>query len=654
MRWLELSIEADVEAVEAVSEILGRVADGTAVHPTRLIRDPNDELAAAADPAAPFIVTAHLADGPDAAASVESTERALWHLQAFGLRPLGSLRVRPVDDADWTDTWKEHYVTQRIGRVVIAPSWATGGAGATRRRGHHPRSGDGVRDGPPPDHPRLPRAAPAGRADARRGAGRRMRVRRAHPGCPAAGSATRRGARHRPAGGRGDTRERPAQRRRRCDRGSPWHARPRRRAVRARPGESRGGGARGAGAAPRRSRCTWWRPARQRHHRTACRRGDRGHGPLPASASPSDGTMASGSVCAWRVRGDAPSLLRPTRPHAGRAVSQCPSRSSARSAPCCACGMAIELVLLPGDGSEALCSLESGDCVVRERRLTAAEPSHRLTIVQALLKGDALEQVIRRGTEVGVASFELVVTERCVARDINPQRLERLRTIAREAAEQSERGIVPTVDAPGRPRADARAGVGAAPASGRPRRGSARWSRRSTLVIGPEGGFTPAEVEEARRAGARLAGLGPRILRSRDGRPGRGRGGVVADGRLRLGSRHDRTRSELPVLPHRGGRDPVGTAARGRPGRRVSRREPAGTDARPGDPARATSHRTRRSATTTASCSPQLFGALRRVAEDGGISDYRVVTNVGAGAGQSVFHLHVHLLGGRPMGWPPG
>ena len=46
MRWLELSVEVDIEAVEAVSEILGRIADGTAVQPTRLIRDPGDELAA--------------------------------------------------------------------------------------------------------------------------------------------------------------------------------------------------------------------------------------------------------------------------------------------------------------------------------------------------------------------------------------------------------------------------------------------------------------------------------------------------------------------------------------------------------------------------------------------------------------------------------
>lgn len=124
MRWLELSVTADVEAVEAVSEILGRVATGTAVHPTSLLRDPNDELAAAPDPTAPMRVVAHVADGPDAPAQVETTERALWHLQAFGLRPVGELHIRAVDDAEWSERWKEHYTVQRIGRVAIVPSWA--------------------------------------------------------------------------------------------------------------------------------------------------------------------------------------------------------------------------------------------------------------------------------------------------------------------------------------------------------------------------------------------------------------------------------------------------------------------------------------------------------------------------------------------------
>jgi histidine triad (HIT) family protein len=49
-----------------------------------------------------------------------------------------------------------------------------------------------------------------------------------------------------------------------------------------------------------------------------------------------------------------------------------------------------------------------------------------------------------------------------------------------------------------------------------------------------------------------------------------------------------------------------------------------------------------------------LFLAAREVARDRGVADYRLVVNNGAAAGQSVFHLHLHVLGGRPMGWPPG
>ena len=49
-----------------------------------------------------------------------------------------------------------------------------------------------------------------------------------------------------------------------------------------------------------------------------------------------------------------------------------------------------------------------------------------------------------------------------------------------------------------------------------------------------------------------------------------------------------------------------------------------------------------------------LFTVARRVAEAEGLSDYRLVVNNGAGAGQTVFHLHVHLLGGRDLQWPPG
>lgn len=50
-----------------------------------------------------------------------------------------------------------------------------------------------------------------------------------------------------------------------------------------------------------------------------------------------------------------------------------------------------------------------------------------------------------------------------------------------------------------------------------------------------------------------------------------------------------------------------------------------------------------------------LMLVARRVARDAGIGDaFRVVTNSGEAAGQSVFHLHLHVLGGRPLAWPPG
>ena len=123
MRWLELTVTCDNEAIEAVSEIFGRVGQGSAVRPTRLIHDPADELSAREDPAAPYEITVHIPEDEAAPAAVEAAERALWHLQAFGLRPVGELRVRSVDDADWTDAWKAGYVPQRIGRVVIVPSW---------------------------------------------------------------------------------------------------------------------------------------------------------------------------------------------------------------------------------------------------------------------------------------------------------------------------------------------------------------------------------------------------------------------------------------------------------------------------------------------------------------------------------------------------
>jgi len=123
--WLELAVEADVEAVEAVSEILGRAADGgTSVEPAFELVD--EGLGARVDPTRPAIVRAYLPARDPAAAerAAAGVAEALGHLQAFGLRPIGELRTRLVQEADWAEAWKVHFPVLRVGRrLVIRPTW---------------------------------------------------------------------------------------------------------------------------------------------------------------------------------------------------------------------------------------------------------------------------------------------------------------------------------------------------------------------------------------------------------------------------------------------------------------------------------------------------------------------------------------------------
>jgi ribosomal protein L11 methyltransferase len=123
--WVELSVAADIEAVEAVSEILGRVAPvGTSVEPAFELVD--EGLGARIDATKPAIVRAYLAadDAASVARAVAEASEALGHLQAFGLRPIGELTTRVVRDADWAEAWKEYFPVLRVGRrLVIRPTW---------------------------------------------------------------------------------------------------------------------------------------------------------------------------------------------------------------------------------------------------------------------------------------------------------------------------------------------------------------------------------------------------------------------------------------------------------------------------------------------------------------------------------------------------
>ncbi|MGZ6339288.1 MAG: 50S ribosomal protein L11 methyltransferase [Candidatus Limnocylindrales bacterium] len=123
--WLELAVSADLEAVEAVSEILSRfAAGGTCVEPGFGLVE--EGLSAEVDRSKPATVRAYLPARDTVAAErlVRQAELALGHLQAFGLRPIGDLHTRLVHEKDWATAWKAHFPVLRIGRrLIVRPTW---------------------------------------------------------------------------------------------------------------------------------------------------------------------------------------------------------------------------------------------------------------------------------------------------------------------------------------------------------------------------------------------------------------------------------------------------------------------------------------------------------------------------------------------------
>lgn len=160
-------------------------------------------------------------------------------------------------------------------------------------------------------------------------------------------------------------------------------------------------------------------------------------------------------------------------------------------------------------------------------RRAQGEPAAQVALFQSMLAREKFEWVLQKGTEVGVARFVPVLTERSLvrARMIEEKKRERWRRIVIEAAEQSHRGRIPKLDqvvafdkaladlapfdrcliaAPSRTGTPLREALGGM--SGRP--------ASVAVMIGPEGGFTEPEVEAACHSGAVPINLGPRILRT--------------------------------------------------------------------------------------------------------------------------------------------
>jgi ribosomal protein L11 methyltransferase len=120
--WVELAVEVDVEAVEAVSELFGRYGynEGVVIDEPYVQDGDGDNLGV--DASRPFIVRTYVA-APDLDGRVlDDLRQALWHLGQ--LRAIGPLTTTTLKEEDWANAWKAHFPVHRIGRrVVVRPPW---------------------------------------------------------------------------------------------------------------------------------------------------------------------------------------------------------------------------------------------------------------------------------------------------------------------------------------------------------------------------------------------------------------------------------------------------------------------------------------------------------------------------------------------------
>ncbi|MBE6542390.1 MAG: 16S rRNA (uracil(1498)-N(3))-methyltransferase [Ruminococcaceae bacterium] len=155
------------------------------------------------------------------------------------------------------------------------------------------------------------------------------------------------------------------------------------------------------------------------------------------------------------------------------------------------------------------------------------EPPYKAVVYQALVKGDRFDTVLQKSTELGVSEIVPMITSRCTVKLTESEyvkKVERWQKIVREAAKQCGRAIIPTVKYPMKFSDSLKEasladlplfcyeGEGTLPLSTIANDVSSPQS--VSVMIGPEGGYSVDEAEEAKEAGMKMTGLGRRILRT--------------------------------------------------------------------------------------------------------------------------------------------
>lgn len=189
-----------------------------------------------------------------------------------------------------------------------------------------------------------------------------------------------------------------------------------------------------------------------------------------------------------------------------------------------------EVLVCDGQGAEAVCTVSDVSpgqvsLVVKKRQESAPEAAVKVSVYMAFSKGDKLEHVIQKATELGAYEIIAFPSSRCVSRPDDKSlknKLERWQKIAASAAEQSGRGVIPKVLAlKSYDEAIDRAAQADMPilfyeneqATTLRMALDSKPFATASLLTGPEGGLEPSEVEKASQAGLQVCTLGKRILR---------------------------------------------------------------------------------------------------------------------------------------------
>ena len=164
---------------------------------------------------------------------------------------------------------------------------------------------------------------------------------------------------------------------------------------------------------------------------------------------------------------------------------------------------------------------------ILDTQMGPAPETPAITLVQSILKGEKMNWVVQKATELGVAQIVPLLSERVISRPTSAQserQQARWQRIALEAAQQAERWDVPPISQfrtftslTASPLAADLVFLLTERENGIPLTTVSfplQWERGVTLIVGPEGGWTQSELEKARQAGIQNITLGQRILRS--------------------------------------------------------------------------------------------------------------------------------------------